>query len=74
MGLSLGIPGLIRKYYGIAQDGKSIVGIYQWKSKREADAFYTTHWAEMLRSVGGLRQQSRSGLRRWWWRAREGSY
>jgi hypothetical protein len=36
----LGIPGLIRKYYGIAQDGKTIVGIYLWKSKRQADAFY----------------------------------
>ncbi len=29
----LGIPGLIRKYYGIAEDGETLVGIYLWKSK-----------------------------------------
>ena len=27
-----GIPGLIRKYYGIAPDGGSLVGIYLWPS------------------------------------------
>jgi hypothetical protein len=36
-----GIPGLIRKYYGIAPDGGSIVGIYLWASKAAADAFYS---------------------------------
>ena len=44
----LGIPGLIRKYYGIAEDGKTLVGIYLWKSKRQADAFYTTQWVAMV--------------------------
>src|ERR1700737_4248883 len=36
-----GIPGLIRKYYGIAPDGGSLVGIYLWIDKASADAFYT---------------------------------
>jgi hypothetical protein len=44
----LGIPGLIRKYYGIAEDGKTLVGIYLWKSKQQADAFYTTQWVAMV--------------------------
>jgi len=44
----LGIPGLIRKYYGIAEDGKTLVGIYLWKSKHQADAFYTTRWVAMV--------------------------
>jgi hypothetical protein len=39
-----GIPGLIRKYYGIAPDGASLVGIYLWDSKAAADAFYTPDW------------------------------
>jgi hypothetical protein len=39
-----GIPGLIRKYYGIAPDGASLVGIYLWDSKTAADAFYTPDW------------------------------
>ena len=39
-----GIPGLICKYYGIAPDGASLVGIYLWDSKAAADAFYTPDW------------------------------
>ena len=43
-----GIPGLIRKYYGIAPDGTSLVGIYLWDSKAAADAFYTADWVAMV--------------------------
>lgn len=43
-----GIPGLIRKYYGIAADGASLVGIYLWDSKAAADAFYTPEWVGMV--------------------------
>ena len=43
-----GIPGLIRKYYGIAPDARSIVGIYLWENKAAADAFYTTDWVAMV--------------------------
>jgi hypothetical protein len=43
-----GIPGLIRKYYGIAPDVKTLVGIYLWESKAAADAFYTPQWIEMV--------------------------
>jgi hypothetical protein len=39
-----GIPGLVRKYYGIAPDGASLVGIYLWESKAAAEAFYTPEW------------------------------
>lgn len=39
-----GIPGLIRKYYGISPDGGSLAGIYLWESKAAADAFYTAEW------------------------------
>jgi hypothetical protein len=43
-----GVPGLIRKYYGIAPDGRSIVGIYLWESAAAADAFYTPEWKAMV--------------------------
>jgi len=43
-----GIPGLIRKYYGIAADGGSLVGIYLWESKAIADAFYSPDWVAMV--------------------------
>ena len=43
-----GIPGLIRKYYGIAPDGGSLVGIYLWEDKDAADAFYTAAWVAMV--------------------------
>ena len=39
-----GIPGLIRKYYGITPDGHSLVGIYLWEDRTAADAFYTPGW------------------------------
>lgn len=43
-----GIPGLIRKYYGIAPGGGSIVGIYLWENRAAADAFYTPDWVAMV--------------------------
>ncbi|HEY7242641.1 MAG TPA: hypothetical protein VH678_02005 [Xanthobacteraceae bacterium] len=43
-----GIPGLIRKYYGIAPDGGSLVGIYLWESKAAADGFYSPDWVAMV--------------------------
>ena len=43
-----GIPGLIRKYYGIAPDGGSLVGIYLWESEAAARAFYTPDWVAMV--------------------------
>ncbi len=43
-----GIPGLIRKYYGIAPDGASFAGIYLWENKAAADAFYTPGWIAMV--------------------------
>lgn len=40
----LGIPGLIRKYFGFSEDGASVIGIYLWASKAAADKFYTPEW------------------------------
>jgi hypothetical protein len=43
-----GIPGLIRKYYGISPDGSSIAGIYLWENLAAANAFYTAEWVAMV--------------------------
>lgn len=43
-----GIPGLIRKYYGIRDDGKTLVGIYLWESRAAAERLYTADWVAMV--------------------------
>ena len=40
----IGVPGLVRKYFGFSEDGTRVVGIYLWISKEAADAFYTPEW------------------------------
>ena len=40
----LGIPGLVRKYFGFTEDGKSVIGIYLWTSRAAADKFYSPEW------------------------------
>ncbi|MGD9739362.1 MAG: hypothetical protein AB7O56_00840 [Bauldia sp.] len=38
------VPGLMRKYFGFAEDGRSVVGVYLWRSRAEADAFFSPDW------------------------------
>jgi hypothetical protein len=52
-----GIPGLIRKYYGIKPDGSSIVGIYLWENQTAANAFYTADWEAMVTKRWGAPPQ-----------------
>ncbi|MCL4798501.1 MAG: hypothetical protein KJ025_02885 [Burkholderiales bacterium] len=40
----LRVPGLIRKYYGIAPDCRSVLEIYLWASKADADRFFDREW------------------------------
>src|SRR5215213_9700448 len=40
----LGVPGLIRKYFGFSDDASSVVGIYLWETKGAADAFDSDEW------------------------------
>ena len=34
------VPGLVRKYYVLSQDGNSVGGIYLWKSRAEAGSVH----------------------------------
>ena len=40
----LGVPGLIRKYFGFTEDARSVVGIYLWTSSDAAAEFYSPEW------------------------------
>lgn len=42
-----GVPGLIRKYYGITPNGAALVGIYLWESAAAAASFHTADWVAM---------------------------
>lgn len=39
-----GLPGLVRKYYIVADDGRTAGGVYLWKSRADAQAVYTDEW------------------------------
>ena len=42
----IGVPGLVRKYFGLSEDRRQVIGIYIWNSKADADAFYSPEWLE----------------------------
>jgi hypothetical protein len=47
------IPGLVRKYYLLSQDGGTAGGVYLWKSREEAERLYTTEWKHFIRDKYG---------------------
>ena len=56
------MPGLIRKYFGHSEDRLSVVGIYLWESKAQADAFYSPGWVAGVTSRWG----SMPAKTEWW--------
>jgi hypothetical protein len=50
----VGVPGLVRKYFGYSADGDAIVGIYLWRSKADAEAFYNAEWIAGVVSRWGV--------------------
>lgn len=52
-----GIPGLIRKYYGIAPDARTLVGIYLWESKAASEALFTADWVALVTQRWGTPPQ-----------------
>ena len=50
----IGVPGLVRKYFGYSEDGKSIVGVYLWSTKAHADMFYSDEWKAGVMSRWGV--------------------
>lgn len=48
-----GVPGLLKKYYVLSQDGGTAGGVYLWNSKPEAEAMYTESWRSFVREKYG---------------------
>ncbi|MBN7796068.1 YdhR family protein [Parahaliea mediterranea] len=38
------VPGLFRKCYVLSDDGRTVGGIYLWRSREDAEAVYTDSW------------------------------
>jgi hypothetical protein len=49
------VPGLIRKYYVLSEDGQTAGGIYLWRSRGDAEALYTDQWRQMIEGKYGSR-------------------
>lgn len=39
-----GVPGLVRLYYGIAPDLRSVIEVYLWQSRAAAERFFNSDW------------------------------
>lgn len=48
-----GRDGLIRKYYLLSEDGRSVGGVYLWESREKAEQLYTPEWREYVRQTFG---------------------
>jgi hypothetical protein len=47
------LPGLIRKYYLRAEDGRTAGGVYLWESRAAAETAYSTEWREYVAKAFG---------------------
>jgi hypothetical protein len=48
------IPGLIRKYYVRAEDGRAAGGVYLWQTRAAAERMYNAEWRAMVEKVYGV--------------------
>ena len=44
------VPGLFRKIYILSEDGRTVGGVYLWKTRADAQALYTESWRDFVRS------------------------
>lgn len=42
------MEGLIRKYFLLAEDGKSAASVYLWETRKPAEAFFTEAWKQFM--------------------------
>jgi hypothetical protein len=47
------VPGLIRKYYLLAEDGNSVGGVYLWRSRSDAERMYSGAWRGFIKERFG---------------------
>ena len=61
-GRYLQVPGLIRKYFGYNEDGSTVVGIYLWSSKDDANRFYSVDWMAGVKERWGAEPVKREWI------------
>jgi hypothetical protein len=49
------LPGLIRKYFLIAEDGKSAGSVYLWETRQQAVSFHDEAWKQFMSGKYGHR-------------------
>jgi hypothetical protein len=42
------VPGLLRKHYLLAEDGRSAGGVYLWRSREDAEKLFTEAWRDFI--------------------------
>jgi hypothetical protein len=47
------VPGLIRKYYLLSEDGGTGGGVYLWESKAHAEKLFTAEWRQFVKDRYG---------------------
>jgi hypothetical protein len=47
------LPGLVRKYYVLSDDGRSAGGVYLWESRAAAEKVYDGEWRERVTKLYG---------------------
>jgi hypothetical protein len=50
-------PGLIRKYFLIAEQGNSAGSVYLWETREQAFAFHNQAWRDFIQGKYGHRPQ-----------------
>lgn len=48
------MPGLIRKYYLVAENGISLGGVYLWNSKEDAEKIFNEEWFKYILNLYGV--------------------
>jgi hypothetical protein len=48
------VPGLIRKYYLLSEEGNTAGGVYLWASRDAAKAMYNPEWFAFIREKYGV--------------------
>ena len=47
------LPGLVRKYYLLSEDGRRAGGVYLWETRAAAEAVYNGEWKARVEQVYG---------------------
>ena len=51
------MPGLVRKYYVLSEDGRTAGGVYLWQTRADAERVYTDEWRQFVRDKYGSAPQ-----------------